>query len=305
MRRSLYTVVLSAGLISGVIGGCFLRPAASPGFRFACQEDDECQALDCSGTTISREKAATLIEGCDSLEVKADPTLGLAFRQSCVAGLCEYRCDLLTAAEDCPASEGLLFCFNGVCASRCGTDDYTKYKFDSNDDFCTDPQTCVPLDASGIDPVLFDSLGGGGGGQGGGQGGQSSAPRDLIEGEGFCGLRCDAAGAPACPPGQYCTGALCLPGCDEATATPCDAGTTCIAFGGFSSCLTTCESGTPESCPEGEICVQGFNVCRPTCLGADAVECPENFQCDVNLAICLPVGGEESTGGDSSGGATT
>ena len=317
MRRSLDTAVLSVGLtatlaatlIAGVIGGCFLRPAPSPGFRFACTDTEDCQALDCSGATVSREKAATMIEGCDSLEVKADPTLGLQARQSCMSGLCEYPCDIFTYRLDCPSSEGFQFCLNGACASLCGTDDYTKYKFDSNDDFCANTQTCIPFDAAGLDPVLlgtfgFGSSSGQSGGQGGGQGGGFNIAT-LPAGAGLCGMRCDAEGARACPPGQYCTGAMCLPGCDEATATPCDAGTTCIALGGFSSCLVTCDPNVMGSCAVGEICVPGLDVCQPTCIGPDKVDCSDGFECDATLAICVPVGGDESTGGDSSGGATT
>ncbi len=297
MRRLLFI----AAFVTGVVGGCYLRPSAQPGFRFACETDADCPALDCSGTLISRDDADALIQGCDSVDVKADPTLGVGHRQTCVAGLCEYTCDIFTFADDCPGGLGFNFCFNGACANFCGLDDYKNYNYDSNDDFCTAPQTCIPLDASGIDPTLFDSLapsGGGGGGQGG-QGGSLKAD-DLPRGAGFCGLRCDADGAPDCPPGQYCTGALCLPGCDQPGATPCEAGSECFAFGEFSSCLVTCDPNAADGCEAGEVCVMGLGVCQPTCLGEDAVECSEGFECDLSLAICIPVGGEsETTTGDS------
>jgi len=296
MRRSSYIVALSAGLISGVIGGCYLRPSPAPGFRFSCDDVSDCQALDCSGASISPEKADTLVEGCDSVEVKADPTLGVRARQTCMSGLCEYPCDLFTSRLDCPSSEGFQFCLNGACANLCGTDDYTKYKFDSNDDFCAESQTCIPFDASGLDPAVLAPLG-----AGGGQSQGSFDINSLPTGAGMCGTRCDAAGAPACPAGQYCTGALCLPGCDQSTATPCDSGTKCIALAGFSSCLVACTPGDDAmgSCAVGEVCVPGLEVCQPTCIGLDAVECPETFECDQNLAICIPVGGDETTGGSS------
>jgi hypothetical protein len=298
MRRSLFI----AAFVAGVVGGCYLRPTSSPGFRYSCEADEDCLALDCSGTPITREAASKLVEGCDSVEVKADPSLGVAFRQTCMAGLCEYPCDLLTFADDCPTSEGFSFCFNGACANACGTTDYKLYKFSSNDDFCTAPQTCIPLDASGIDPVLFDSLGSGGGG--GGQGGQGASAEDFPSGAGFCGLRCDDRDAPPCPPGQYCTGALCLPGCDDPEASPCEEGSTCVAFGGFSSCLVTCDPSASDDCGEGEVCVPGFNVCQPTCLGDDAVDCPDSFECNPDLKICVPIG-DGTTGDGTTGDSTT
>ncbi len=298
MRRRQHIVALRvaliSGLISGVIGGCYLRPAPGPGFRFACQDDTQCQALDCSGATISLAKAETLIDGCDSLEVKAEPTLGRRARQTCMSGLCEYPCDLQTFKLDCPSGQGFQFCFNGACASLCGTDDYAKYKFDSNDDFCASSQTCIPFDESGLDPDVLAPLG-----VGGGQGQGSFSIDSLPTGAGMCGTRCDAEGAPACPPGQFCTGALCVPGCDQATATPCDAGTKCVALAGFSSCLVACDSSLMDSCAVGEVCVPGLEVCQPSCIGLEAVDCPETFECDPDLAICIPVGGDPTTGGSS------
>jgi hypothetical protein len=183
MRRSLFIA-----FVAGVVGGCYLRPAPPPGFRYSCDADDDCQALDCGGKAISLAAAAELIEGCDSAEVQANPALGVAYRQSCRGGLCEYPCGLLTYQQDCPTTEGFAFCFNGACASLCGTDDFNKYKgYESNDDFCTEPQTCIPLGPDGIDPALLGSSGGGGGSS------------NLAEGAGFCGQRCDAKDAPPCP----------------------------------------------------------------------------------------------------------
>lgn len=290
MRRSLFI----AAFVAGVVGGCYLRPAPAPGFRYSCETDDDCLALSCDGKAISLADAATLIEGCDSVEVKSDPSLGVGYRQTCRANLCEYTCDLLTFKTDCPSTEGFAFCFNGACANLCGTDDYTKYKgYESNDDFCTSPQTCVPLNAeNGIDPTIFESLGGGGG---------SSSLNNLADGAGFCGQRCDAKDAPACPAGQYCSGALCLPGCDNPEATPCADGSICIALAGYSSCLVQCDPNTPDSCGVGQVCVPGFNVCQPTCLGEGAVDCAESFECDADLKICVPIGIDTDSGGSSSG----
>jgi hypothetical protein len=289
MRR-----IFLAAFVAGVVGGCYLRPAPPPGFRFVCQTDDDCLALDCGGKAISLEAAADLIEGCDSIEVMNDPSLGVGYRQSCRAGLCEYSCDLFTFQQDCPSTEGFSFCFNGACANLCGTDDYTKYKgLESNDDFCTDPQVCVPIADGSIDPKVFAQLSGGGGGGG----------STLPEGAGFCGQRCDAADAPACPPGQYCTGALCLPGCDEPTATPCSEGTQCVAFGELSSCLVLCDPDVDGVCGEGNVCVGfgGINVCQPDCLIDEDFECQDGYTCNPDLSICVPISVDTDGGGESSG----
>ncbi len=284
MRRSLFIA-----FVAGVVGGCYLRPAPPPGFRYSCDADDDCQALDCGGKAISLAAAAELIEGCDSAEVQANPALGVAYRQSCRGGLCEYPCGLLTYQQDCPTTEGFAFCFNGACASLCGTDDFNKYKgYESNDDFCTEPQTCIPLGPDGIDPALLGSSGGGGGSS------------NLAEGAGFCGQRCDAKDAPPCPAGQYCTGALCVPGCDNPEATPCDDGEVCIALAGYSSCLVTCDPNKPGSCGAGNVCVAGLNICQPTCVGEDAIECSDGFACDPDLEICLPISFDTDGGSSSS-----
>jgi hypothetical protein len=284
MRRSLFIA-----FVAGVVGGCYLRPAPPPGFRYSCDADDDCQALDCGGKAISLAAAAELIEGCDSAEVQANPALGVAYRQSCRGGLCEYPCGLLTYQQDCPTTEGFAFCFNGACASLCGTDDFNKYKgYESNDDFCTEPQTCIPLGPDGIDPALLGSSGGGGGSS------------NLAEGAGFCGQRCDAKDAPPCPAGQYCTGALCVPGCDNPEATPCDDGEVCIALAGYSSCLVTCDPNKPGSCGAGNVCVTGLNICQPTCVGEGAIECSDGFACDPDLEICLPISFDTDGGSSSS-----
>jgi hypothetical protein len=143
MRR---LILAATAFLSGVAGGCFLKPASAPGFRYTCESDADCLARDCKGGLIPMADAEGLIEGCDTPEVKADGTLGVGYRQTCIAGLCEFACDIYTFAEPTarPPS-GYSFCFNGRCANICGTDDLTKYNFDSTDDFCTPPQRCIPF----------------------------------------------------------------------------------------------------------------------------------------------------------------
>lgn len=299
MRRSFFI----AALVAGIVGGCYLRPAPPPAFRYSCDADDDCQALDCGGKAISLAEAAKLIEGCDSIEVMANPSLGVSHRQTCRAGLCEYPCELLTYQQDCPTTEGFAFCFNGACASLCGTDDYTKYKgYESNDDFCTAPQRCITIKtAEGTEPdISSDVLDPFTGGMGG------LSLNGLADGAGFCGERCDAKDSLPCPPGNYCTGALCVPGCTDPAATPCSDGKVCIAIAGFSSCLVSCEVGDADGCAIGETCVPGFNVCQPSCLGDKAIDCPDSFVCDANLKICVPVSiDSDGIDSSSSGSGTT
>lgn len=274
MRRSLFI----AAFVAGVVGGCYLRPVPAPGFRYACETDNDCLALDCKGNAISLEAAAELIPGCDDPMVLGDPTKGLAFRQSCVAGLCSYSCNLATFQTDCPSTEGFQFCFNSVCTTVCGTGEPAMYELESNDGFCTTPQTCVPIGEDGIDLTLFGPL----------SSAFSQAFARLPEGAGFCGTRCDAREAAPCAPGEYCSGALCLSDCNNPKATPCGAGSQCLDFGGFSACLPTCDPAQPDPCGAGEVCVPGLNVCQPSCIGVDAVECSDGFTCDADLGICLP-----------------
>lgn len=296
MRRSF----LIAAFVAGVVGGCYLRPTPPPAFRYACDADDDCLALDCGGKAISLEAAAKLIDGCDSVEVKSNPARGVSHRQSCRAGLCEYPCDLFTYQQDCPTTEGFAFCFNGACANLCGADDYTNYKgYESNDDFCTEPQQCLSIKvAKGEEPDIGGDILDPFTGQG------SLNLNGLADGAGFCGQRCDASDALPCPGGQFCSGALCLPGCDKEGATPCNDGKICIAIAGFSSCLTRCDPMKETSCGEGEVCVAGFNVCQPTCIGDGAIMCNDGFECDAENKICLPIG-LDSDNGDSSASSTT
>jgi len=294
MRR---LILAATAFLSGVAGGCFLKPASAPGFRYTCESDADCLARDCKGGLIPMADAEGLVEGCDTPEVKADGTLGVGYRQTCIAGLCEFACDLYTFADDCPPASGYSFCFNGRCANICGTDDLTKYNFDSTDDFCTPPQRCIPFAEDQLDPeVLKEKFGVGGGGPGG------FSIDGLTVGAGFCGTRCDADGAPDCPPGQYCTGALCVPGCDDPSATACEDGKVCFAYGGLSACLIPCDESADSPCPESLICVPGVNICQPSCLATESsegVNCEQGFECDPDLGVCIP----ESFGGSSGGGS--
>jgi len=300
MRRSLFI----AAFVAGFAGGCFLRPVPAPGFRYACESAKDCQALDCKGNAISLDAAAELIVGCDDPEVLADPTKGVAFRQTCTAGLCSYSCSLATFETDCPSTEGFAFCFNNVCSTVCGAGDPATYDLDSNDGFCTSPQTCVPIlvaddegnvEGDGLDLGQLGALGGAFGG----------ALSRLPEGAGLCGTRCDARDAPPCAPGEYCTGALCIPDCTNPEATPCADDSICIEISGFSACVVACDPGQADACGAGQICVPGVNVCQPTCIGLDAVECATGLFCDTDLGICLPPIVDATTGGDSTGGEST
>lgn len=285
MRR----LLIAAAFLSGVAGGCFLKPNAAPGFRFSCESDADCLARRCDGAFISMAAAEGLVDGCDSEEVVADTKLGVGYRQTCVAGLCEYPCSFYTFAQDCPPAAGYSFCFNGRCANTCGTDALDKYGFDSTDDFCTQPQRCIPFGEDGIDPALF-----------GGGGGSSINPDNLPDGAGFCGLRCDDDDAPDCPPGDYCTGAVCVPGCDEPTATPCADGSVCVTYGALTACVLSCADAP---CPESLVCVPGVELCQPSCItvegGSEGVECDDGFVCDSTLGVCIP----EELAGSSDGGS--
>ena len=290
MRRSLFI----AAFVAGITGGCFLRPVPAPGFRSTCETTSDCQALDCQGNSISLEKAAELIVGCDDPEVLTDPTKGVAYRQSCVAGLCEYSCDLATFAVDCPSTEGFQFCLNTVCATVCGAGDPAQYDLEDNDGFCTSPQTCIPLAEGGVDLSLFGAL----------SGAYSQAFSRLPEGAGLCGTRCDARDALPCDPGEYCSGALCLSACTDPEATPCSDGSVCKSFGGFSSCLVTCDPAKADACGPDQVCVAGLDICQPRCVGEDPIECAEGYYCDATLSICLPQGAD-ATGGDTTGDDST
>ena len=282
MRRSLFI----AAFVAGFAGGCFLRPIPAPGFRHACESAKDCQALDCKGNAISLDDAAELIIGCDDPEVLTDPTKGVAFRQSCVAGLCSYSCSLATFQTDCPSTEGFQFCFNSVCATVCGAGDPASYDLDSNDGFCTTPQTCVPLAEDGIDLGQLGALGGA----------FSSALSRLPEGAGLCGTRCDDRDAPPCAPGEYCAGVLCLPDCSNPEATPCADGSMCLEIGSFSGCVLTCNPAEADACGAGQVCVPGLNVCQPSCIGLDSNECADGLLCDADLGICVPPSVDATTG---------
>lgn len=290
MRRSLFI----AAFVAGFVGGCFLRPIPAPGFRSTCKTAADCQALDCQGNSISLDAAAELIVGCDDPAVLTDPTKGVAYRQACVAGLCEYSCSLATFDTDCPSTEGFQFCLNSVCTTICGAGDPALYELKDNDGFCTSPQTCIPLGEGNLDFSLLGPL----------ASGYAKGFGMLPEGAGLCGTRCDARDAEPCAPGEYCSGALCLPDCENPEATPCSDGSICLAFGGLSGCVVTCDPAQADGCGTGEICVAGVNICQPSCIGEDPVVCAEDFYCDLVLGICVPPGDAttgDATTGDSAG----
>lgn len=299
MRR---LILVATAFLSGVAGGCFLKPASAPAFRYTCDSDADCLARDCSGVLIPMADAEGLIDGCEGEDVQADGTLGVGYRQQCIGGLCEFPCDLYTFSDDCPPASGFSFCFNGRCANICGTDDITKYNFESTDDYCTSPQRCLPFTTEQLDPELLKKVFGIGSG---GQGGLNFD--SLPEGAGFCGLRCDDKDSPACPPGQYCTGALCVPGCDNPAASDCADGTICFAYGGLSACLTPCDLDADLPCPDELVCVPGVNICQPSCAATamgEGVTCEDGFECDPDLGVCIPsqFGGTDDTGSAESTG---
>lgn len=295
MRR---LILAATAFLSGVAGGCFLKPVAAPGFRYSCESNADCLARRCDGSLVPMADAEGLAEGCETPEAIADPASSVGFRQECMAGLCEFPCDIYTYRDDCPPSSGFSFCFNGRCANICGTDDLSKYKFDSVDDFCTPPQHCVPITAESLDPEALKKLG---------VGSQSVNIDDLakLEGAGFCGTRCDDPDSPPCPPGQYCTGAMCIPGCDNPEATDCAEGTVCFAYGGLAACLTPCDNDSDLPCPPELVCVPGVNICQPSCIAtevSDGVDCEMGFECDPDLGVCIPTQFGE-TSSDTSGGS--
>lgn len=286
--------LLALAFALGALGGCFLTPNPPPSFRYNCSADSDCRVLTCRGDLVAIPDAEAagmvLAEDCDEV-LEADKSKYYEARQACLDGLCEYPCELST--DVCPAGKGYNLCFNGTCATACGFDDE---RFPDPDATCSSPQKCVlygdDIELALIEDLLGGSVGGGGGGGGSGfpgssGGSGSSSVEDLI-GTGVCGIRCDAEGARACPPGQYCSGAMCLPDCAHEGATPCADTAQCFAFGGFSTCIVKCDPNGENTCEKGEICVQGLGLCLPTCLGEDATTCRDGFTCSEELAICVP-----------------
>src|SRR5690606_10656098 len=132
------------------------------------------------------------------------------------------------------------------------------------------PQRCMIIGDDIELALIEDLIPKGGGGGGSPFGGSAPLSLDELVGTGVCGVRCDDPGALACPPGQYCSGAMCLPDCAHEDATPCASGRQCFAYGPFSSCLQVCDAGAAATtCDEGEVCVTGLDICLPTCLGED------------------------------------
>src|SRR5690606_23670399 len=133
----------------------------------------------------------------------------------------------------CPAGKGHSLCFNGACTTACGQD---VERFPDPDSTCSDPQRCMIIGDDIELALIEDLIPKGGGGGGSPFGGSAPLSIDDLVGTGLCGVRCDDPGALACPPGQYCSGAMCLPDCDHEDATPCASGRQCFAYGPFSSC---------------------------------------------------------------------
>lgn len=284
-------LLLSLAFAVGALGGCFLSPNVPPSFRYSCQTDDDCAVLTCLDDTIMwpEAQARGLKQGCSSDEALANPSGFYGYRQQCVSGLCQFPCELATYRNDCPSGKGYNFCFNGSCSTLCGTD---AERFPDPNATCPDPQKCLIFGAEydiDLGPLQDFLPGGGGGGGGSSQGGSGSVNINDLEGEaGVCGIRCDAKGAPACAPGEYCNGALCLPGCDQPGAVPCLDGQQCVSFGGFAACLATCDPNVATACPEGQACAPVVNVCVPRCVGVGAVTCQDGFTCDPDYEICVP-----------------
>lgn len=280
--------LLALAFALGALGGCFLSANPPPSFRYNCAADSDCRVLTCRGDLVAipdAEAAGLLLaEDCDEV-LEADKSKFYEARQACLDGLCEYPCELSTAV--CPASKGYNLCFNGTCATACGFDDE---RFPDPDATCSGKQQCV-LYGDDIELALIEDLFSGSSSSSGsgfpGGGGGGIGVEDLI-GTGVCGIRCDADGARACPPGQYCSGAMCLPDCAHENATPCADTAQCFAFGGFSTCITKCDPNGENTCEKGEICVQGLGLCQPTCLGEEATTCRDGLTCSEELAICVP-----------------
>lgn len=282
--------LLALAFALGALGGCFLSANVPPSFRYTCKADADCRVLTCRGDLVAIPDAEAaglqLAEKCDDV-LEADKSKFYEARQACLDGLCEYPCELSAGA--CPAGKGYSLCFNGICATGCGQDDE---RFPDPDATCSKPQHCVLFgDEIELDPIkdLFQGSGSGGSSQGQGQGQGMFNVEDLL-GTGVCGIRCDADDARPCPPGQYCGGAMCLPDCANAEATPCAEDSKCFASptGDLSVCLPSCDPNAAMPCDTGETCVPGLGLCLPTCLGEDATVCDEGSVCNEMLGICVP-----------------
>lgn len=296
-------LLLALAFALGAVGGCFLSPNVPPSFRYRCKADADCRVLSCGGDPIAIPDADArgmqLAEDCGDIP-DGEENLYYEARQVCRDDLCEFPCDITRGSADCPSGKGYNFCFNGNCATACGQD---LERFPDPDATCSSPQRCV-IFGEDIELALLEdfrpSSGGGGSSFIGGGGGGGGSSIEDYEGTGICGVRCDAKDALACPPGQYCSGAMCLPDCDHPDATPCAEGRACFAFGEFSACLVTCDpNATTTPCAEDEVCVAGLGICRPSCVGEAASPCQSGFVCDEGLKICIPE--TDTTGTGTSG----
>lgn len=285
-------LLLALAFALGAVGGCFLSPNVPPSFRYRCKADADCMVLSCLGDLIPVPEAeARGMQPAENCELVPDGEDSLYYeaRQVCRDGLCEYPCDITRGAADCPSGKGYNFCFNGACATACGND---LERYPDPDATCSSPQRCI-IFGEDIELALLEDYrpsGGGGGGAtfvGGGGGGGFDV--EDYEGTGICGVRCDDDDALPCPPGQYCSGAMCLPDCAHPDATPCAEGRTCFSYGQFSTCLVTCDpNATTTPCDEDEVCVVGLGICLPTCVGETGISCRDGYVCDEMLKICVP-----------------
>lgn len=152
---------------------CYSERLAPPTFRYSCGGDGECG------------------EG-----------------ETCISGLCQVSCTLITAEEDCELGSqvsGYLACINGVCTSAC----------DLGDDRCPSPQSCTEI------PGLSEQL--------------------------EAGLCIEDCTPDSCPAGEACLEGFCLQTCDpEAEESACDVGETCLEGVCVPESVVDPESGVPE-----------------------------------------------------------
>lgn len=146
---------------------CYSERLPPPTFRHSCAQDEECG------------------DG-----------------ESCISGLCQVECTLVTAAEDCGnLGMGSTFfgCLNGVCSSICNPDD----------DVCPGQQSCAELPgAEGFGGVCVESCT------------EDSCPDgevcvEVPEEYGadvtLCATACDPADPTSCGDGQICLFGVCAP----------------------------------------------------------------------------------------------
>ncbi len=162
LRAALTFVAFGIGLSAG----CYSERLPPPAYRYPCDSD-----LDCD-------------QG-----------------ESCVLGLCEFRCSTATFETDCPSDGSYLACINGLCANGC----------EVGTDTCPDLTECIDLSALGI------SVGGSSNPFGG------SSNTNV----GVCGRMCEVGGD-SCPGGEVCILGFCTPECDPEDPAACPEGLACL-----------------------------------------------------------------------------